>query len=363
MLTASSARDLDQLERPAVHVVAAARREDRVASGAATARPSRSPSTSRSGSSSSPCSSLRSSRSHPPYARMTAWVSAATTSRTGTSRPRRTIVSSERGAHRLGRARRRRRSGRTAARRPPPARSPAQQARPPSRRSPRRRGRPTSTPTSAVGSGLRRGASRCTCASGSAASSERAIVSSVVERPERYGPAIRKCASWRSTASASRSSSPRPKTGRIGAAGRQRRRARRRRAAGRSAARGRRRSARAAPARRRRRRRAGPRRRRRRRRARPAPRGCPRTKPRPGGSFMSLTVRMSRPSELYSSVSAMRRTSFEVMIPLSAPEIAARRSAVITKCTPSGRLSATRRGIRSTSSPRLMRSKAAWKPA
>ena len=87
------------------------------------------------------------------------------------------------------------------------------------------------------------------------------------------------------------------------------------------------------------------------------------TKPRPGGSLTSLTVRRSSPSELYSSVSAIRSTTLDVMIPLSAPEIAARRSAVITKCTPSGRLSATRRGIRSTSSPRLMRSNAAWKPA
>ena len=55
----------------------------------------------------------------------------------------------------------------------------------------------------------------------------------------------------------------------------------------------------------------------------------------------------------------MRSTIFAGTMPASAFGTAPRRSAVIAKCTPSGRPSATRRGSASTSSPRLTRSNAA----
>ena len=187
------------------------------------------------------------------------------------------------------------------------------------------------------------------------------MVSSAVERPERYGPATRKWASWRSTARLSRSSSPRPRIGRRGERAEV--------------------VARSTDSRERRDRRDVPVAEALAQRARRAT--TPRSGPRP------RVVADERDLRLHDAVhetAAGRQLDVlggarveperavlvrcrpcaarpcVVTMPPSAPETAARRSAVITKCTPSGRLSATRRGSRSTSSPRLMRSKARRTP-
>ena len=96
--------------------------------------------------------------------------------------------------------------------------------------------------------------------------------------------------------------------------------------------------------------------------ARPGPRGC-RDEAAAGRELDVLDGAMSRPSELYSSASAMRRISLRRDDP--AERAGDRRPALggDHEVDASGRLSATSRGITSTSSPRLMRSNAAWKPA
>ena len=315
-----------------------------------------SPSTSRSGASSRPCSSLRSSRSQPANARCAAWRSAAATHADRDVAAAAHDRLERRRAERLGQLLARRRSttstGRSGVR---SARAPAGGARRRRTRSAPRR--PSAQPLEL---GQRRPPRREQVQlelRASTRAATRTSVASAVERPLRYGPVTRKWRSARSThdrlelgvAEPDGCGPPRPRAGRG-------RRARPASAAARSRG--------TAAARRMR----APRARATSRREVAVPGDLELEPVRagsrdPAGSCAPRTTLSGTPSAANSSSSAMRSTSFAGTMPASAFGTAPRRSAVIAKCTPSGRPSPTSRGSASTSAPRLTRSNAAAKPA